>query len=90
MLSTNLPRYFESKNLRLYAFPGGYPIFYLSKGGEVLCPGCAQDAETNYVEAAENERSMYEDDLPVAAAINWTTPHCDCEVCGANIEPAYE
>jgi hypothetical protein len=29
-------------SLDTYAWPGGYPIYYLDKRGDVLCPKCAQ------------------------------------------------
>ena len=28
-----------------YAFPGGYPVYYIAKGHEVLCAPCAREEE---------------------------------------------
>jgi hypothetical protein len=34
--------YLDNGKLDAYAWPGGYPIYYLDRRGDVLCPKCAQ------------------------------------------------
>jgi len=41
MPSTTLPKLADGR-LESYAWPGGYPIYYLDGESSVLCPGCAQ------------------------------------------------
>ena len=63
--------------LSTFAWPGGYPIFYLDKHDNVLCPACA------------NEHEPGEDDAPVHADVNWEDPSLYCDECSERIESAY-
>jgi hypothetical protein len=54
---------------------GCYPIFYLTRQGNVVCAYCA--AEPN------------EDDSPQHADVNWEDPDFYCDDCGERIESAY-
>ena len=67
----------KTGKLPAYAWPGGYPVFYLSKHGLVLCPKCANDP----AEAHE--------DPPVASGVNWEDPTLFCDDCSEHIESAY-
>ena len=60
-----------------YAWPGGYPLFYLDAGNNLLCPKCA------------NANEEYNDKL-VAYDVNYEDQNMHCDDCGARIEPAYE
>jgi hypothetical protein len=70
----NLPRDDDGR-LSAWAWPGGYPIYYLSDDGQVFCPDCANQ------EDAEPEIT--------AADINYEDPALICEGCGVQIESAY-
>ena len=62
--------------LPAYAWPGGYPVYYLDREDSVLCAPCAnRDAES----------------LPTAVeyGINWEDPDLTCDDCSAAIECAY-
>jgi hypothetical protein len=61
---------------RAYTSVGGYPIFYLDREDNVLCPGCALEEET------EDEREV------VAADVNWES-YLTCDECCDVIEMAY-
>ncbi len=63
--------------LPAYAWPGGYPIFYLTKKDDVLCPDCA------------NAQGRHDDDPVVAHDANWEDPELYCEGCSQRIESAY-
>ena len=63
--------------LPAYAWPGGYPIFYLTKKGNVLCPKCA------------NKEGVRSEDPPTAHDANWEDPDLYCEGCNKRIESAY-
>ena len=67
----------SDRKLPKYAWPGGYPMFYVTKRGNVLCPDCAN---------AEGKDS---DDPPVAHDANWEDPNLYCDACSQRIESAY-
>lgn len=74
----------ENGKFPAYAWPGGYPIFYLANDGEALCPDCVNDSK-NPIHA----------DLPndgwriVARDVNWEDPELFCAHCNRRIESAY-
>ena len=70
------------EKLVVYAWPGGYPVFYIDGNQCVLCPSCAQEA------IDDHEDGHWLKDLPVAYDVNWENPHLHCE-CGERIESAY-
>lgn len=73
-----------------WAFPGGYPIFYLVQDGGVLCASdeCANGPE---VREAEGEGPPDADPqwLVIAADIHWEGEPLVCDHCGKSIESAY-
>lgn len=65
--------------LSKYAWPGGYPILYLTKLGDVLCADCANETE--------QDRDHYD---PVEAAdVHWEGDPLQCDGCSNEIESAY-
>lgn len=68
-----LPRDDDGK-LSSWAWPGGYPIFYVTGDGMVVCPKCA-NTETS--------------DDPIAADVNWEDASLFCDDCSQRIESAY-
>jgi hypothetical protein len=75
MVEYNLPRDNDGK-LSSYAWPGGYPIYYLVKGGSVCCPECANRA----IDQAQEI---------VIAGVNYEDNDLFCDDCGRRIESAY-
>ncbi len=67
--------------LPAYAWPGGYPMYYLTNDNDVLCPKCAND----YTPERDNEDQL----KPVAYDVNYEDPQLFCEHCTARIESAY-
>ncbi len=77
--------------LRAHSEAGGYPILYLDKENNVLCPCCAREAELSWHEAeqlAPGDGAWLVDDLPVTAGANYEEP-ATCDQCSATIEAAY-
>lgn len=66
----------EQGNLPAYAWPGGYPVYYLDADNMVLCPDCANKCD-EYTSAIVAYDANYEDDSLY------------CEDCGCRIESAY-
>ena len=70
-----------------YAWPGGYPIFYLAADNGVLCAECA-----NTEPCVKNASDEYPDDNQwriVASDINWEDASLYCDNCSKRIESAY-
>lgn len=65
-----------------YAWPGGYPIFYVTPDGGCLCPDCANDNLNLTFDGADDWRI-------VATDINYENTALYCDHCGGQIEPAY-
>jgi hypothetical protein len=65
--------------LSAYAWPGGYPIYYLDANFCVLCPACATDSLDD----------QWLDHQPRYLDINWEDAHLYCEQCENRIESAY-
>ena len=59
-----------------YAFPGGYPVFYLDASDVVTCPNCA------------NKANEYGFEI-IAADVNYEDPNLYCTCCNERIESAY-
>ncbi len=59
-----------------YAWPGGYPIFYVDKENNALHPHCA------------SENDEYSAPL-VAYDVNWEDATLYCDECSQRIESAY-
>lgn len=61
------------KPLPAYAWPGGYPMFYVDKDNHVLCNDCADKCRENI--------QFYD--------LNWEDDSLFCDICNAHIESAY-
>jgi len=82
MTTHHLPEKTSDGKYPAYAWPGGYPMYYLTSKGAVLCPTCANDPDT--VDPAGGETL-------VAADVYWEGPLRSfvCEGCDRAIESAY-
>ena len=76
----------ESGKLMAYAWPGGYPLYYVCKDGGVLCPECASGPECAQATADCPDDAQW---LIVAAEVNWENPALTCDHCNKRIESAY-
>ena len=76
-----LPERDNDGKLPAYAWPGGYPIYYLASDNGVLCPKCAN----GYKEGRDTEEQL----KPIAADVNWEDSSLYCEHCSERIESAY-
>lgn len=69
-----------------YAWPGGYPIFYLDLDNCVLCPKCVNaDIKMHVDQTVEGGWH----DTVIARDINYEDNDMYCESCNEHIEPAY-
>lgn len=65
-------------SLPAYAWPGGYPIYYLDGENSILCPKCATESLNDAVPFR-----------PVAGDVHWEGAPLYCDNCSAEIESAY-
>ena len=83
------PQRDENGNLPAYAWPGGYPIYYLCADGGILCPPCA-NKEPAVKEADEHpDYPDFDQWRIVASDINWEDASLTCDNCSQRIESAY-
>ena len=83
-----LPERMENGKLPAYAWPGGYPLFYVCADNGVLCPSCA-NRENGSI--ADTDRKKQDDPqwLIVDSSVNWEDDSLFCDHCNARIESAY-
>lgn len=70
-----------------YAWPGGYPVYFVTNDGAALSYAAAQ-AESELIRASIAE-GLNDGWRVTAAAINWEDDSLYCDHTGAKIEPAY-
>lgn len=72
--------------LSAYAWPGGYPIIYVTRDSGTLCPKCANGENGS-------EASIHDEGDPswhiVAQQIHWEGAPETCDHCNAKVESAY-
>jgi hypothetical protein len=87
----------DGRTLDSWAWPGGYPIVYVTGRTDVLCPSCAQERidhnrRIGLLEALgfdPPETDWVRADLPLYHDVHWEGPPIDCDECGKAIESAY-
>lgn len=65
-----------------YAWPGGYPFFYITQDSGVLCPKCA-NANLALCQGDDPQWKV------VAQEVNWENEALYCDNCYKIIESAY-
>ena len=69
--------------LDYYAWPGGYPIFYVTRDNEILCPKCTNEN----IELLSDPYDLQW--YVVGCDINYEDSNLYCDHCGERIESAY-
>ena len=70
-----------------YAWPGGYPIYYIADDGGVLCPTCVNKEIRRVVESTVTAAG---DGFElVGAEVNWEDAALFCEHCNKRVQSAY-
>lgn len=87
MTVQELKSHFYKGHARAYAWPGEYPVYFVTSDGAALCPKCTTK------ERAQIFRSTHEhsrDGWAIEGAdINWEDSSLYCDHCGERIESAY-
>ena len=76
----NIPE--DATDVAQYTDLGGYPLFYVTKGNDVMCPNCV----TRNITLCKDSTDDY---YIVAMGINYEDSNLHCEECGCLIESAY-
>jgi hypothetical protein len=71
-----------------YAWPGGYPLFWLMSDGEACAFSIAKTERRYMLEALANP-SPHDDWRPIALEVNWEDTNLICAHTGQLIESAY-
>lgn len=72
--------------LPAFAWPGGYPMYYIFRDGGVCCPTCANDN----IESIDAERFNRHGGWALDAAdVNYEDTDCRCDHCHELIPAAY-
>lgn len=71
----------DDGRLSKWAWPGGYPIFYLDVENNTLCANCARKSDEDPDEVPQFK--------PVDAGINYEDPSLYCDQCSERIASAY-
>ena len=66
-----------------FAWPGGYPVFYVTHDSGVLCPKCVDE---NFDQCCAPEDHGW---FVTGHDTNWEDPHLYCDHCNSRIESAY-
>ena len=97
MTISQLKAYFHKGHANAYAWPGGYPVFFLCSDGGCLCPSCVTKNRRQIFRATHewHNRSRQFYHTPncgwalEAADINWEDASLYCDNCNNRIESAY-
>lgn len=81
---------FEFKYWTAYAWPGGYPLYYITEDCGILCPKCANENLALTLSDYPEYKGANPEWEIVASEINWEDGHLFCDHCNDNIKPAYE
>jgi hypothetical protein len=70
-----------------YAWPGGYPVYYVTSDGAALCPDCVTKERAQITESiADNSNDGWQ---VVGADVNYEDASLYCDNCNKRIESAY-
>lgn len=82
-----LRSFYRKGHARAYAWPGGYPLYYVTTDGGALCPKC-MNTERAQIFRSTGEGSR--DGWAIEGQdVNWEDSSLFCDHCGDRIESAY-
>jgi hypothetical protein len=70
-----------------YAWPGGYPLFFIANDGEALCFDCVRENLREVLSAIT--QGINDGWKIVSVGVNYEDDDCFCGHCGEQIESAY-
>ena len=80
----------DAGKLITYAWPGGYPVYYIMGDGGSLCAGCANAEDQVYLDVDGPPDDIDDPQWEVVAQeANWEDENLCCDHCNKKIESAY-
>jgi hypothetical protein len=76
----NIPA--DATTVSEFTTPGMYPMFYVTKGLDVICPTCVNKDIAQY-------KDLNNDSYVAGISVNWEDTNLYCDECGERIESAY-
>ena len=70
-----------------YAWPGGYPLFYVMSDGDPLCCDCSRSERRSIIDSIAHQSN--DGWNTVALTVNWEEQGLMCCHCNKVIESAY-
>ena len=80
------PYLLDSGVVQSYAWPGGYPIYFIMQDGEAMCPSCVTRNKKLINEAYADRDVQWN---VVSSSVNYEDTDLYCCNCNAKIEAAY-
>jgi hypothetical protein len=75
----------DSGRLSTWAWPGGYPIYYICADGGCLCPACA-NGDGDSIASPDQDDPQWQ---VIGAEVHWEGEPIVCDHCGKLVESAY-
>ena len=76
----------DNGNLPHYAWPGGYPLAYVTADNGTMCPDCANSKESKQTDKDCPDDNQWR---IIAYDINYEDTGLFCDNCNKRIESAY-
>lgn len=86
------PYLLDDGKVQSYAWPGGYPLYFVCEDDGVLCPNCVSENRSLINRAAIRQCELSCDDTQwrvVATDVNYEDTSLYCDNCRKRIESAY-
>jgi hypothetical protein len=80
------PYTMDNGQVESFAWPGGYPVFFMCEDNGVLCPACVNE-NRKLIDVAERDQDKQWN--VVATGINYEDDSLYCDHCNKQIESAY-
>ncbi len=87
MTLSEVKRWYHKGKANSYAWPGGYPLYYVTSDGAALCPHCMTKERKQIVRSTVlNSRDGWQ---VSGQDVNWEDSELYCDHCNKRIESAY-
>ncbi len=87
MTLSEVKRFYHKGQAVSYAWPGGYPVYYVTSDGAALCPSCTTKERAQIVRSTVEH--SHDGWALEGSDINWENSDLYCDHCSKRIESAY-
>jgi hypothetical protein len=86
MTVAELKKHFHKGKASAYAWPGGYPLFYLTLDDSTVCPECVTKNRREVFRSTHENRCIW---AIQGVGVNYEDASLYCDECSKRIESAY-